>query len=79
LSNLDLSLFKNNRTDKIVDGMNVQFRAEFFNAMNHANFSPPLSNLTLFDGSGNPVPSAGLITSTKTTSRQIQFAIKVIW
>lgn len=79
LSNCDVSLFKNNRTNRIVEGMNVQFRAEFFNVFNHANFAPPLNNITIFDGSGNAVPSAGLITTTKTTSRQIQFAIKVMW
>jgi len=47
--------------------------------LNRANFSSPTSNLTVFDQVGNPVSSAGLITSTQTTSRQIQFALKVIW
>ena len=61
------------------EGFNVQFRAEFFNVFNRANFASPTDNLTVFDQSGNPISSAGLITFTQTTSRQIQFAIKVIW
>jgi len=59
--------------------VNVQFRAEFFNLFNKANFSSPTDNLTVFDQSGNAVPSAGLITSTQTPAREIQFALKVIW
>ena len=76
---LDFSVFKNNRVKRISENFNVQFRAEFFNILNHPNFASPTQNLTVFDQSGAPVPSAGLITSTQTTSRQIQFALKVIW
>jgi Carboxypeptidase regulatory-like domain/TonB-dependent Receptor Plug Domain/TonB dependent receptor-like, beta-barrel len=61
------------------DGMNVQFRAEFFNILNKSNFASPTDNLTVFDKNGQPVSSAGLITSTQTTSRQIQVALKLIW
>ncbi|MBZ5643660.1 MAG: carboxypeptidase regulatory-like domain-containing protein [Acidobacteriia bacterium] len=61
------------------ESFNVQFRAEFFNILNQANFSSPTDNLQVFDKSGQPISGAGLITSTQTTSRQIQFAIKVIW
>jgi len=79
ISNLDFSLFKNNPVRSISENFNVQFRAEFFNVFNRANFSSPTDNRTIFDQNGTPIPSAGLITSTQTTSRQIQFAIKVIW
>ncbi|MGH9359934.1 MAG: hypothetical protein ACRD1O_12290, partial [Terriglobia bacterium] len=58
---------------------NLQFRAEFFNILNRANFASPIDNLTVFDPSGNPIPGAGLITSTQTPSREIQFALKLIW
>jgi hypothetical protein len=58
---------------------NIQFRAEFFNILNKANFSSPTDNLEVFDKIGQPISGAGLITSTQTTSRQIQFALKTIW
>jgi hypothetical protein len=78
-SKLDFSVFKNNRIQRISESFNAQFRAEFFNILNQSNFASPTNNLTVFDQTGLPVPSAGLITSTQTTSRQIQFALKLIW
>ena len=79
VSKLDFSVFKNNRVKRISENFNVQFRAEFFNILNRANFASPTDNSTVFDHLGSPISSAGLITSTQTTSRQIQFAIKFIW
>jgi hypothetical protein len=79
LLNLDFSVFKNNYIKKISDTFNVQFRSEFFNILNRANFAPPLDNRNIFESSGNPIANAGLITSTQTPSRQIQFAMKIIW
>jgi Carboxypeptidase regulatory-like domain len=79
LTEFDTSLFKTIPIKRISEAFTVQFRTEVFNILNHANFNPPTSNETLFDGSGVPVPGAGLIDSTSTTSRQIQFALKVVW
>jgi hypothetical protein len=79
LLNFDFSLFKNNHIKRISDSFNVQFRAEFFNVLNHTNFAPPLDNRNIFDSAGTPIGNAGLITSTQTPSRQIQFALKIIW
>jgi hypothetical protein len=79
LVNFDFSLFKNNYIKRISDRFNAQFRAEFFNILNHANFAPPLDNRNIFNATGSRVDSAGLITSTQTPSRQIQFAVKLIW
>jgi hypothetical protein len=79
VSKLDVSVFKNNRIRRISENFNAQFRAEFFNVLNRANFASPTDNSTVFDQNGNPISSAGLITSTQTTSRQIQFALKFIW
>jgi hypothetical protein len=72
LANVDISLMKNTA---ITQGVTLQFRTEFFNALNHANFGPP--NATVFSG-GASSASAGLITTTATTSRQIQFGLKLI-
>jgi Carboxypeptidase regulatory-like domain len=79
LVNLDFSVFKNNYVKHISDVFNVQFRAEFFNLFNRANFAPPLDNKNVFDANGSPIANTGLITSTQTPSRQIQFALKIIW
>ena len=79
LSKLDLSVFKNNYIRRISESFNAQFRAEIFNIFNRANFGSPTDNLTVFDQNGQSIPSAGLLTSTQTTSRQIQFALKIIW
>jgi outer membrane receptor protein involved in Fe transport len=79
LVNLDFSVFKNNYIKRISESFNMQFRAEFFNVINHANFSSPDDNNTLFDETGAPVSGAGLIDSTSTIAREIQFALKLIW
>jgi hypothetical protein len=73
LAEVDSSLFK---TTKVSERLSLQFRAEFFNIANHANFRIP--NTVVF--SGNSIsPSAGIITATATTSRQIQFGMKLIF
>jgi hypothetical protein len=53
-----------------------QFRAEIFNLLNWANFNTP--NLIVFTPSGVSA-TAGAMTSTSTTSRQVQFAVKLLW
>jgi hypothetical protein len=48
--------------------------------LNHSNFSPPNStNIHIFSQNLTPIASAGALTATSTTSRQIQFAIKIVW
>jgi outer membrane receptor protein involved in Fe transport len=80
LKDLDLSLFKNNPIHRISETFNVQFRWEIFNIANHANFNPPPpGNRQVFLVSGAVNPSAGLLNATSTSSRQMQFALKVIW
>jgi outer membrane receptor protein involved in Fe transport len=74
LVNLDFSLFKN---FDISERLRVQFRTEFFNILNHANFQSPVDNNTVLNQDGTPVAGAGAIEST-TTSRQIQLELKVI-
>src|SRR4029077_1580549 len=73
LTTFDTSLFKK---ISINEQWNLQFRAEAFNIFNHANFAEP--NPIVFQGN-NYSSSAGVITSTATTSRQIQFALKLLF
>jgi len=73
LADVDLSLAK--RT-KISERLSLQFRAEFFNAFNRTNFGTP--NPIVFSGTAFS-PSAGLITATATTSRQIQLGLKLVF
>jgi hypothetical protein len=89
---LDYSMVKNTKIPKISETFNVQFRAEFFNLLNRANFAPPVANLDFLGGSAAPFtniasgsPTAigaapfGQITSTQGPERQIQFGLKFIW
>jgi hypothetical protein len=73
LATWDFSLLKEAR---IRERMNMQFRMEIFNLLNRANFNTP--NLIVFTPSGLS-GTAGAITSTSTTSRQIQFGLKLSW
>jgi hypothetical protein len=73
LADVDLSLFKR---IAVAEKANLQFRAEFFNVQNRTNFATP--NLTMFS-SGAVSPAAGLISGTVTSSRQIQFGLKLIF
>ena len=81
VTSLDFSLFKNNYIKRISERFNIQFRAEIFNILNHPNFAPPVQgvNTDIFDGTGAPNPTAGLLTRTTTTAREMQFAVKVIF
>jgi hypothetical protein len=79
ISEFDFSVFKNNYIKRISESFNVQFRAEFFNFLNHANFAVPADNSTVFDGSGVVNKAVGTLSSISTTEREIQFAMKVMW
>ncbi len=79
LATWDFSVLKNTR---IRESLNLQFRAEIFNLLNRANFNTP--NLIVFTPptAANPTGlsgTAGAITSTSTTARQVQFALKLLW
>lgn len=75
VAQLDFSLIKKTL---VAEGTEVQFRAEFFNIFNRANFADP--GTRLFSRPGTPVRSdAGRITRTTTTSREIQLALKILF
>jgi hypothetical protein len=75
LQELDLSLAKK---FTFTERFAAQFRAEFFNVLNHTNLNTP-NPVVFAAATGGPSPTAGVITSTATTSRQIQFGLKLLW
>jgi Carboxypeptidase regulatory-like domain len=83
LADLDLSLSK---STTIREGLRAQFRAEFFNVLNHSNFTTP--NAVVYSSGPTPKtptaeaaqsPTAGVVSATATTSRQIQFGLKLLF
>jgi hypothetical protein len=90
LATWDFSALKDTQ---ISERLNLQFRAEIFNLLNRANFNTP--NLIAFTPPygctavavcASPTTNAtglsgtaGAITSTSTTSRQVQFGLKLVW
>lgn len=83
LVNVDFSIFKNTRIPAISEAFTVQFRAEFFNILNHTNFLSPGflntfgQNNSVYDFDGSSLPTA--LNQTSKDSRQIQFGLKVIF
>lgn len=68
----DLSIVKN---FSFSEQRYLQFRGEMFNIANRANFSPPTFGVFTTITTRNP--NAGRILSTGTSSRQVQFALKL--
>jgi hypothetical protein len=67
--NFDFAVFK--RTS-IMERLNVEFRAEFFDLFNHPQFGPPNSTAT--------APTFGVVTNTvNSTFRIVQFGMKFIF
>jgi hypothetical protein len=77
LTTTDVSLVKR---FTVKERYSVQFRTEVFNIFNHVNFNNP--NPVVY-AAATPLlvasPTAGVITSTSTSSRQVQFGLKFLW
>jgi hypothetical protein len=73
LATWDFSVMKDTA---VRERLTLEFRAELFNILNRANFNTP--NLVVFTPAGVS-PTAGVVTSTSTTSRQVQFGLKLLW
>jgi hypothetical protein len=71
--NVDTSFFKR---IPLKERLNLQFRTEIFNVLNHPNFGHP--NLIVFSGT-DISPTAGVLTGTATSGngRQIQLALRL--
>jgi hypothetical protein len=68
INNFDLGLFKN---FNLGEERRLQFRAEFFNLANHANFGIPERN--------RAASAFGRVNATTTLNRQIQFGLKFVF
>jgi hypothetical protein len=85
LRNIDFSVVKDTRARFLGEAGVIQFRAEFFNVLNHTNLGNP--SASIFSGtpsdtgpySEKPRATAGQITTTASPSRQIQLALKIIF
>jgi hypothetical protein len=85
LGEWDLSLVKDTALRFLCEAGSVEFRAEFFNILNRANFTTPSG--VVFNGSPTdvgpyseaPLSTVGQITTTSTTSRQIQLALRIVF
>ncbi|MGH9785035.1 MAG: TonB-dependent receptor domain-containing protein, partial [Terriglobia bacterium] len=78
-TSVDFSLAKDTPLGILGESGKLEFRAEFFNILNHVNFDMP--SMTAFTGAAsveNPVGTAGRITGAG-TSRQVQLSLKVLF
>lgn len=75
LEQVDVSLVKR---WSLGERLGLQFRSEIFNLLNHTNLNTP-NPVVYAAATGGPSPTAGVITSTATTSRQVQLGIKLLW
>ncbi len=78
-----MSLFKNIKVPLLSDAFNVQFRAEFFNILNHTNYlssgflNNGGQNHSVYDSDGSSLPTA--LNQTSTSSRQIQLGVRLVF
>jgi len=68
LVNFDVNIA---RTFALTERVRLDFRAEFFNLLNEAQF--------LFPAAAVNQPTAGIISQTATSARQIQFGLKLVF
>jgi hypothetical protein len=82
VANLDMTVTKDTKLRWLGEGGGLQFRAEMFNALNRPNFGNPNSKNpynNIFSNTGALKATAGQITTTKINSRQLQFALKILF
>ena len=75
IATLDLSFTKKWPIPQLGEHGNFEFRGEFFNLLNRANFGIPEDEV--FRSRGRVQGNAGRITNTNTTARQVQFALRI--
>jgi hypothetical protein len=78
LTTIDLMFGKDFVAGLMSDDFRIQFRAEVFNLLNRANFSIP-SGAEVFNPDLTIRADAGRITTTRTSARQAQLGVRVVW
>jgi len=74
--NTDFSVIKKT---KITESLSVQFRAELFDIFNHANFGQPGRVATVGSTTFGVISNTRFPTGDSGSSRQVQFALKLIF
>jgi len=74
--NFDTAIIK---TTRLTESQSIQFRAEFFNLFNHAQFNGPSQNTVIPALPQVNSPTGGWITSTSVNPRVLQFALKYLF
>ena len=67
-NNWDISIIKHT---KIMEGLDTEFRAEFYNVWNHAQFNPPVNNVA--------DSTFGQVQNSSVPPRIVQFALKLLF
>ena len=75
-ANTDFSVLK---TTKITESVRAQFRAEFFDVFNHANFGQPGRIAQVGSTTFGVISNTRFATGDSGSSRQVQFALKLIF
>jgi hypothetical protein len=75
-NNTDFSIVKNT---KLTETTRVQFRAEFFDLFNHANFGQPGRVAQLNSAAFGVITNTRFQTGDSGSSRQVQFALKFLF
>ena len=77
VASVDLMLGKEVAIPSVSEEVKIQFRSEFFNLFNRPNFDTPSTGI--FNDDKSIAATAGRITDTRTSAREIQFGLKILW
>jgi hypothetical protein len=85
-ANVDIAMKKEIALSRVAERLRLQFRVDFFNVLNHANFDLPgnaqnatSASFIFTNTSGQPNLAATRPIRTTNDSREIQFALRLHW